>query len=82
MASNSGGDIGFGTVSGANNLIDDAANAGGLSNGSNGNIVGVNPLLSALGNYGGPTQTMALLPGSPAIDAGDTAPGVDGEGNP
>ena len=29
-----------------------------------------NPLLAPLGNYGGPTQTMALLPGSPAIDAG------------
>lgn len=29
----------------------------------------VNPLLAPLGNYGGPTQTMALLPGSPAINA-------------
>ena len=27
--------------------------------------------LAPLGNYGGPTQTMPLLPGSPAIDAGD-----------
>ncbi len=31
----------------------------------------LNPLLAPLGNYGGPTQTMALLPGSPAIDAGN-----------
>jgi hypothetical protein len=31
----------------------------------------VDPLLSKLGNYGGPTQTFALLPGSPAIDRGD-----------
>jgi predicted outer membrane repeat protein len=30
----------------------------------------LNPLLAPLGNYGGPTRTMALLPGSPAIDAG------------
>ncbi len=30
----------------------------------------LDPLLAPLGNYGGPTQTMALLPGSPAIDAG------------
>lgn len=30
-----------------------------------------NPGLSPLGNYGGPTQTYALLPASPAIDAGD-----------
>ena len=39
----------------------------------------LNPLLAPLGNYGGPTQTMALLPGSPAIDAGNNAlipPGV------
>ena len=33
----------------------------------------LNPLLAPLGNYGGPTQTMALLPGSPAIDAGNNA---------
>ncbi len=31
----------------------------------------LNPLLGPLQNNGGPTQTMALLPGSPAIDAGD-----------
>ena len=35
-----------------------------------------NPLLAPLNNYGGPTPTMALLPGSPAIDAGVTVPGV------
>ncbi len=31
----------------------------------------LNALLASLGNYGGPTQTMALLPGSLAIDAGN-----------
>ena len=36
----------------------------------------LNPLLAPLGNYGGPTQTMALLPGSPAIGAGSN--GVTG----
>src|SRR5262249_411403 len=30
-----------------------------------------NPLLSAPGYYGGPTQTCAPLPGSPALGAGD-----------
>ena len=36
-----------------------------------------NPLLTPLGNYGGPTQTMELLPGSPAIDAGTSDfPGI------
>ena len=33
-------------------------------------LIGGNPLLAPLGDYGGPTQTMALLPGSPAIGAG------------
>jgi hypothetical protein len=30
------------------------------------------PLLAPFGNYGGPTQTMPPMPGSPAIDAGGT----------
>ena len=29
--------------------------------------------LAPLGDYGGPTQTVALLPGSPAVDAGNNA---------
>ena len=38
---------------------------------TNHNITNVNALLSPLGNFGGPTQTHALLAGSPAIDAAD-----------
>ena len=34
------------------------------------NLIDVNPLLAPLGNYGGPTQTMPPLGGSPAINAG------------
>jgi hypothetical protein len=34
------------------------------------NLTSGNPLLAALGNYGGPTLTMLPLPGSPAIGAG------------
>jgi len=34
---------------------------------------GTDPLLGSLQNNGGPTWTHALLPGSPAIDAGDNA---------
>jgi hypothetical protein len=34
------------------------------------NILGQNPLLGPLQNNGGPTFTLALLPGSPAIDKG------------
>ena len=50
-----------------------AANACGLTNRVNGNIVGVDPELGVLAANGGPAQTMALRPGSPAIDAGDPA---------
>ena len=64
-----------GAVSGSYNLIGDGTGMSGISDGSNGNQVGtagsaINPLRSALGNYGGPTETLAPLPGSPAIDAG------------
>jgi hypothetical protein len=58
------------------NLIGDGTGMSGLSNGVNGNLVGsasapIDPLLGPLQDNGGPTQTMALLAGSPAIDAGD-----------
>jgi hypothetical protein len=36
-------------------------------------LLNVDPLLGPLQNNGGPTQTMALLPGSPALNAGDPA---------
>jgi len=36
-------------------------------------LLNVNPLLGPLQDNGGPTLTMALLPGSPAIDAGSNA---------
>jgi parallel beta-helix repeat protein len=39
-----------------------------------GDVINTNPLLGPLQDNGGPTQTMALLPGSPAIDAGDDTP--------
>ena len=56
----------------ANNLIEDATYDCGLTNGdANGNIVGFDPLLGALADNGGATQTFALLSGSPAIDTGD-----------
>ena len=52
--------------------------SGGPVNGTNGNQVGVaDPGLGPLADNGGPTQTIALLPGSPAIDAGSPALAVD-----
>lgn len=60
-----------------NNLIG-TGGSGGLTNGVSGNLVGVsNPGLAALANYGGPTETVGLLSGSPAVDAGDNALAVD-----
>ncbi|MCB0064362.1 MAG: hypothetical protein KDE19_19695, partial [Caldilineaceae bacterium] len=62
------------------NLIEDSANACGISHGTNGTIVGQDPLLGPLQDNGGPaagagtaTHTHALLAGSPAIDGGDNA---------
>ena len=40
------------------------------------NLINTDPLLGPLADNGGPTQTMALLPGSPAINAGVAVPGV------
>jgi hypothetical protein len=58
----------FGSVS--NTLLGYGIGATGIIGGVDGNIVGGNPGLGRLQNNGGPTPTMALLPGSPAIDAG------------
>ncbi len=53
---------------------------GAFSGGSN--LIDVDPMLGPLADNGGPTLTMALLPGSPAIDAGDNtdAPEFDQRG--
>jgi len=66
-------DIGGGSVdaSSSYNLIG-TGGAGGLTNGTNGNQVGVaDPGLLPLANNGGPTQTHALSGASPAIDKGN-----------
>ena len=70
------------------NLVGDGAGSSGIINGLNGNIVGGNghPVIDArlgpLQNNGGPTQTMALLPGSPAIGHANNAaaPATDQRG--
>ncbi|MGL4398390.1 MAG: choice-of-anchor Q domain-containing protein [Luteolibacter sp.] len=46
------------------------------------NLLSGDPRLAPLGNYGGPTQTMPPLPGSPAIDAGTTTLTTDQRGFP
>jgi hypothetical protein len=58
------------------NLIGIGTGLGGISDGVNYNHVGteaspIDPLLAPLDDYGGATQTMPPLPGSPALHAGD-----------
>ena len=72
-----------------NNLIGDIGSAIGFMDGVNGDQVGfsvspIDPLLGPLQDNGGPTFTHALLPGSPAIDAGNNvgAPATDQRGMP
>jgi hypothetical protein len=60
------------------NLVGQAAGATGLTNGINSDLVGSvsAPLSASLGplaNNGGPTLTMSLLHGSPALEVGDDA---------
>jgi hypothetical protein len=45
-----------------------------------GDLNNTDPKLGQLGNYGGPTQTIPLLSGSPAIDAGNLNGCTDGHG--
>ena len=59
-----------GTLTLSNSIV--AGNSGqnllGSFMSSGANLTNGTPLLASLGNYGGPTQTMPPLPGSPAID--------------
>jgi hypothetical protein len=65
--------------SGGHNLIGSSAGGQGYQPTD---LLDVDPLLGPLRDNGGPTPTRALLPGSPAIDAGDGAgaPATDQRG--
>jgi len=95
IADNSGGDIRFisprqtadisssiiGTNAGNSLLATDA----GLPD-ANGNLIGsdaiIDPQLAELADNGGPTETHALLPTSPAINAGNSTLSTDQRGEP
>ena len=70
------------TAISAYNLIGDGTGMSGISNGdANHNQVGtssspINSDLGSLQNNGGPTETMALLTGSPAIGTGEIVGGI------
>jgi hypothetical protein len=75
----------------SHNLIGDAATAGGLTHGVGGNIVGnagsgtidITTVLDPnLADNGGPTLTLALVPGGLAVNAGDNNNAVDTDGLP
>ncbi|HZT57022.1 MAG TPA: choice-of-anchor Q domain-containing protein [Pyrinomonadaceae bacterium] len=66
-----GPDVDGAVTSNGHNLLGNATDATGF-NGA-GDQTGANPMLASLADNGGPTPTMALSPGSPAIDAGVAA---------
>ena len=81
LASNDPGGNGAGTVNdGGHNLSSD----GTCAFSATGSLNDTDPMIGPLTDNGGPTLTMALLPGSPAIDAGDSAaaPPTDQRGFP
>jgi hypothetical protein len=76
--SGAGPDVAGPFTSHGHNLIGQADGSIGFTNGINADLAGttfapLNAFLGPITNNGGPTLTMALLPGSPAIDAGDDA---------
>jgi filamentous hemagglutinin family protein len=73
----------------ANNLVGNTdgfsgtlGNSDPLGNSDNSDIVDPNPRLAPLGDYGGSTQTHALLPGSPALNNGRLISATDQRGAP
>jgi hypothetical protein len=76
LANNSGGNCG-GTANshGYNLSSDDTCSFNGPGDRNN-----TDPELGTLGYHGGPTETVSLLPGSPAIDAGNPYGCYDGLG--
>jgi len=62
-----------GTINSLDYTLIQTTTGGTITNTTTHNITGVSPQLAALAQNGGPTQTMALLAASPAIDAGNDA---------
>lgn len=76
-----GPDVDGAVASNGHNLLGNTAETTGFT--GTGDLTGLNPMLAPLADNGGPTQTMALLPGSAAIDAGVAAGALfDQRGNP
>jgi len=79
VANNKGGNC-----SGEGTLTSDGYNLSSDSTcnfNSTGDLNDTDPKLGTLKNNGGPTKTLALLPGSPAIDTGNPGGCTDGQGH-
>ena len=71
VAGSTGGDIvSTGALTGGYDLVEDGSGSG-LTH-----TLAGDPRLGPLGFYGGPTETVPLLPGSPALGAGIPMPGL------
>ena len=70
-----GGNSAVGTVYGYADVLGNVYvdNGGNLADTSSSGTSPITPHLAVLGNYGGPTQTMVALPGSPAMCAGQAS---------
>lgn len=77
VANNSGGNCGGTLTSNGYNLSSD----GNCNFNGAGDMNNTDPMLGPLQNNGGPTLTMALIPGSLAIDAGNPSGCTDGQGH-
>ena len=60
----------YGSLTANSSLIGNSSNAT-ITGGDGENVLDQDPLLGTLGSHGGTVQTVPLLRGSPAIDAGD-----------
>ncbi len=72
LATNTGQDLSGNLTSLGHNLIGNTHGGSGFRP-DLGDLLDIDPLLGPLQDNGGPTQTTALLPASPALDAGDNA---------
>jgi CSLREA domain-containing protein len=79
LASNTPGGNCSGTITSSGHNLDDGNGCGFAGPGD---LTNTNPQLGPLADNGGPAMTHALLPGSPAIDAGDNTgcPATDQRG--
>jgi hypothetical protein len=77
IVANTGGNCYGGMTSYGYNLSSDST----CSFSDRGDLNDTDPKLGTLGYYGGPTQTIPLLSGSPAIDAGNPTGCTDAVGN-